>query len=231
MEAIILAGGRAERLGGAAGGLPKPLVEVAGRPLVAWQVAMLARAGVERVIVSCAKGDGASFEQALAGLGPEIAIAEEAERLGRGGGIRFAAESRQEAAPFYALNGDELLDLDFGAMLDRHRGTGAAAVVAVARPQSPFGVVDLADDDRVTGFSEAGAVPYWVSCGIYVLGDEAVERFPERGDHETTAFPELAAERRLYAFRYEGLWLTVNTPKELRRADEYVMAHREWLPA
>jgi NDP-sugar pyrophosphorylase family protein len=109
--------------------------------------------------------------------------------------------------------------------------TGAAAVVAVARPQSPFGVVDLDEHDRITGFSEAGAVPYWVSCGIYVLDDEAVELFPERGDHETTAFPELAAEGRLYAFRYEGVWLTVNTPKELRRADEYVTAHKEWLPA
>ena len=91
MEAIILAGGKAERLGDAAGGLPKPLVPVAGRPLAAWQLGLLGRAGVDRVIVSCNAGAGEEFAAALNGLGPEVAIAEEPERLGRGGGIRFAA--------------------------------------------------------------------------------------------------------------------------------------------
>ena len=37
-------------------------------------------------------------------------------------------------------------------------------------------------------------MPYWVNCGIYVLSQEAIDRFPERGDHESSTFPELAAE-------------------------------------
>jgi NDP-sugar pyrophosphorylase family protein len=57
-----------------------------------------------------------------------------------------------------------------------------------------------------------------------VLGSEALERLPERGDHERTTFPELAAEGKLLALRHEGLWLTVNTPKDLRRAEEEVAA-------
>ena len=228
MEAIILAGGKAERLGDAAGGLPKPLVPVAGRPLAAWQIGLLGRAGVERVILSCNAGAGEAFASALNGIGPELAIAEEPERLGRGGGIRFAAAERRENGDILALNGDELLDLDFAALLAQHRSSGAAATIAVAKPKSPFGVVEL-DGDRVGGFSEGGTIECWVSCGVYVLGEEALARFPERGDHETTAFPELADEGKLGAFRHEGLWLTVNTPKDLRRAEEYVSAHSEWL--
>lgn len=228
MEAIILAGGKAERLGDVAGGLPKPLVPVAGRPLAAWQIGLLGRAGVERVIVSCGAGAGELFAAALGGLGVEVAIAEEPERLGRGGGIRFAATERREGGDIIALNGDELVDIDFPRLLDTHRANGAAATITVAHPKSPFGVVEL-DDDRVTGFAEGGTIECWVSCGVYVLGEEALARFPERGDHETTAFPELAAEGKLGAFRHEGLWLTVNTPKDLRRAEEYVGAHPEWL--
>jgi NDP-sugar pyrophosphorylase family protein len=230
VEAIILAGGKAERLGDAAGGLPKPLVPVAGLPLAAWQVRLLARAGVGRVIVSCAAGTGAQLESALAGLGVELVIAEEPERLGRGGGIRHAARERRERGDFFALNGDELLDVDFAALLGRHRENGAAATITVAQPRSPFGVVKL-EDDRVTGFAEGGTIQCWVSCGVYVLGDEALARFPERGDHETTAFPQLAADGRLHAFRHLGLWLTVNTPKDLRRAEEYLSSHPEWLAA
>ena len=82
MEAILLAGGRAERLGEAAGGRPKALVEIAGRPLAAYQLAQLAAAGVTRVIVSCAAGQEEVFERELAGLGPR------GGRRGGAGGAR-----------------------------------------------------------------------------------------------------------------------------------------------
>jgi NDP-sugar pyrophosphorylase family protein len=229
VEAIILAGGKAERLGEAAEGRPKALVEVAGRPLAAYQLRLLARAGVERVIVSCAAGQETLFEEELGGVGPELVTAPEPEPLGRGGGLRFAAGSRREEGDVLALNGDELVDVDLRALLERHRQTGAAATIAVARPRSPFGVVELGEDDAVLGFTEGGLLPQWVSCGVYALGPEAVAALPEEGDHETTTFPELAARRRLRAFRHEGTWLTVNTPKELRLADEHLRAHPESL--
>ncbi len=225
----MLAGGKAERMGDATGGRPKSLVPVGSRPLLAWQVGRLRAAGVDRVIVSCAAGQEAEFETGLAGLGVEIVCAGEPERLGRGGAIRFAAASRLEQGDVLAMNGDELIDVDFSALLERHRATGAAATVTVAQPPSQFGQVDVTDDDLVTGFHEIGRVPYWVNCGVYALSEEALARFPERGDHETTIFPELAAESSLRAFRHQGLWLTVNTAKELRRADEHVAAHPEWL--
>lgn len=229
MEAIILAGGKAERLGDAAEGRPKALVPVGGMPLVGYQVGRLAAAGVDRVIVSCAAGQGALFVRELKGFGAEIVAAEEPERLGRGGAIRFAALKRRETGPVLALNGDELLDVDFAALRARHEGSGGAATITVARPPSPFGLVDLGEDDAVTGFREAGRVPYWVNAGVYVFGEEALERLPERGDHETTTFPKLVEEGKLHAFRHDGLWLTVNTPKDLRRAEEQIAADPQWL--
>ena len=191
VEAIILAGGKAERLGDAAAGRPKALVDIAGRPLAAYQVEQLAAAGVDRVIVSCSAGQEDVFEAALGGIGPEIVAVGEPEPLGRGGGIRFAAASRRETGDVFALNGDELV--------------------------------------VVTGFREAPQLEgHWVSCGIYVLGEEALARFPERGDHETTTFPALAGEGRLRAHRHEGLWLTVNTAKDLRLAEEHLAANPGW---
>jgi NDP-sugar pyrophosphorylase family protein len=229
MEAIVLAGGKAERLGDAAAGLPKSLVPVGGRPLLAWQIGRLARAGVGRVIVSCFGGEEERFVAGLGHVGVELVCAGEPERLGRGGGIRFAAGFREESGDVLAMNGDELVDVDFAVLFERHRSTGAAATVTVAQPPSQFGQVDLTDDDVVTGFHEVSRVPYWVNCGIYALSEAAIARFPEKGDHESTAFPELASEGKLRAYRHTGVWLTVNTPKELRRADEYVAEHPEWL--
>src|SRR5438093_2716088 len=108
MEALLLAGGQATRLGDAARGHPKALVPIAGHPLAEYQVAQLVRAGVERVIVSCAAGQAALFEAKLSGLGAEIVAVAEPEPLGRGGGIRCAAEQREESGPLSAVNGDAL---------------------------------------------------------------------------------------------------------------------------
>jgi NDP-sugar pyrophosphorylase family protein len=227
VEALILAGGKAERLGDAAQGRPKPLVPVAGRPLVAYQVSRLADAGVSRIVIACSAGCESQFERELAGLGPEIVAVGEPEPLGRGGGLRFAASHRQERGPVFALNGDELLGVDLSDLLICHRARGAAATIVVSQVHSPFGVVDVDDSDTVTGFREAPLLPEWVSSGVYVLDDECVDRLPERGDHEDTTFPELAARGRLAAYRNTSFWLTVNTPKQLREAEAFVRAHPE----
>jgi NDP-sugar pyrophosphorylase family protein len=230
MEALLLAGGKAERMGEAAQGLPKPLVPVGGFPLAEYTVGRLVAAGVTRVIVACRAGQEDVFVNALAGLGAEIEPVGEQEPLGRGGGLRLAASARKESGAVLALNGDELLDVDFGVLLDEHDRSGAAATIVVSQVRSPFGVVAIDDDGVVSGFREAPLLPDWVNSGVYVLGDEALERLPERGDHEQTTFPELAAEGKLRGHRHSGVWLTVNTPKDLRRAEEFMAAHPDWKP-
>jgi NDP-sugar pyrophosphorylase family protein len=230
VEAILLAGGQATRLGDAARGQPKALVPIAGHPLAEYQVSQLVRAGVERVIVSCAAGQAGLFEAKLSGLGAEIVAVAEPEPLGRGGGLRFAAQQREKPGPLFAFNGDELHDVDLPSLLGAHEARGGAATIVVAPLKSQFGVVELGDGDRVSGFREAPRLPHWVNAGVYVLDDEAVERLPERGDHEQSTFPQLAAEGKLFAFRHEGVWITVNTPKDLQRAEEHYAAHPELRP-
>lgn len=230
MEAIVLAGGKAERLGEAAQGKPKPLVPVGGRPLLAYTVERLKAAGVDRLLVACAAGKGADFERDLAGLGVEIVAVEEPEPLGRGGGIRFAAAQRSSTGTILAMNGDELLDVDIDALLSAHDGSGASATITVFPLVSPFGVVELEEEGFVTGFTEdAPRLPHWVNVGLYALEEDALARFPERGDHERTTFPALAAERKLFAYRHEGTWLTVNTPKQLRAAEAFIGANPGWV--
>jgi NDP-sugar pyrophosphorylase family protein len=230
LEALILAGGKAERLGDAAEGRPKPLVLVDRRPLAAYQVAQLADAGVTRIILACARGAEGLFETELGGIGPEIVAVGEPEPLGRGGGLRLAASHRQETGPVYALNGDELLGVDLRDLMERHKQRRPAATLVVSQVRSPFGVVDVREDDAIAGFLEAPVLQEWVNSGVYVLDDECIARLPERGDHELSTFPELATEGKLVAYRNTGFWLTVNTPKQLREATDFMAAHPELAP-
>jgi NDP-sugar pyrophosphorylase family protein len=185
---------------------------------------------VTRVIVACRAGDEDAFLSALSGLGAEIEAVGEAEPLGRGGGLRLAATRRQEEGPVLALNGDELLDVDFRALVAEHEASGAAGTIVVAQVRSPFGVVEVWDDGTISGFREAPLLEHWVNSGVYVLSEDALTLLPEKGDHEQSTFPQLARELRLRAHRHTGVWLTVNTPKDLRRAAEFMEAHPDWRP-
>src|SRR6185437_2811933 len=96
-----------------------------------------------------------AFVNALGGLGAEVQPVGEPEPLGRGGGLRLAASHRAESGLVLALNGDELLDVDFRALVGEHERSGAAATIVCAQVRSPFGVVELEQDGRVSGFREA----------------------------------------------------------------------------
>ncbi len=231
MEAILLAGGKAERLGDAARGLPKALVRIGDRPLASYQIELLATGGVGRVLVSCAAGQGELFA-------PSSRWARSRDRHGRGAG---AARSRRrpslrsitpagEGPTVWRSTGTSCSTSTFPRSCSGTRRPARPRPMTVSPLRSAFGVVEV-DDDVVIGFREAPRLPYWVNCGLYVLGEEALERLPERGDHERTTFPELAAERRLRAYFHEGIWLTVNTPKELRQAEEFLNANPEWRPS
>jgi NDP-sugar pyrophosphorylase family protein len=192
-------------------------------------VSQLQAVGVGRVFVSCAAGQEDVFQAELSGIGPEIVTIGEPEPLGRGGGLRLAVQARRESGPLYVLNGDELIDVDLTALLASHRDHAAAATIVVAPLPTAFGIVDIADDDRVNGFQDSPELPFWAHAGVNVFDDEALARLPEKGDHERTTLPELAAEGKLYAYRHAGLWLTVNTPKDLRLAEEHLRANPDWL--
>ena len=119
MEALLLAGGKAERLGEAAQGLPKPLVPVAGFPLAEYTVGRLVDAGVTRIIVACRAGQEEAFVDALAGFGAEITPVGESEPRGRGGGLRLAGSQRREDGTVVALNGDECSTATFSLFITK----------------------------------------------------------------------------------------------------------------
>ena len=71
--------------------------------------------------------------------------------------------------------------------------------------RSPYGIVDVRDDGRIESFREKPELPYWINAGIYVLSREFFALLPDNGDHETTTFPQLAAEGKLFGFKSQRL--------------------------
>ncbi len=218
MQAIILAGGRGERLRPYTEDRPKPMVEVLGVPILAYQLHWLQGQGVTGVVMACGYRHEVIRDYFGSGekWGMRIDYAVEHEPLGRGGAIRQAF-GRLEGSPEFALatNGDVITNMRLAPVLTQHNESGALATVVLTPYVSTYGLVEVNAEDRVIAFHEKPTLPYWINAGIYVLSREVIPLFPETGDHETTAFPHLAEQRRLGAYKSRAYWRSVDTVKDL----------------
>jgi NDP-sugar pyrophosphorylase family protein len=149
-------------------------------------------------------------------LGLRISHAVEHAPLGRGGALRGAlAEVPAQEDVVIATNGDIITNISLAPMLKAHRGSGALATVMLQPLVSPYGIVEVDEEDHVTHFREKPELPYWINAGVYAVSPAIRELLPERGDHETTTFPQLAREGRLGAYRAQGYWRGVDTIKDV----------------
>ena len=89
----------------------------------------------------------------------------------------------------------------------------------LTRLHSPYGIVQVDRGGHILAFREKPRLPHWINAGIYALSPQFFARLPDRGDHETTTFPELAAEGELFGYRSDAFWRTVDTMKDLSEAE------------
>ncbi len=135
MKALVLAAGRGERIRPLTDTVPKPMLEVGGRPLIRYVLSMLKRGGIAQAVINVHHLAG-RIQNGLkegAQLGMELVYSPEPVLLGTGGALN-ALEDYFGGEPFVVANSDGILDLDLQAMLEFHRAHGAAATLALCRP-------------------------------------------------------------------------------------------------
>lgn len=222
MYALIIAGGEGERLRPHTHDKPKNMVPVLGKPIVDWQLEWLHEGGVTDVILLCRyKAEVMQKYLGHKAKGMHISYSIEEEPLGRGGALKLGfpliPEGEQEIV---ACNSDILTKQHLADILAYHREKSAAATVMLSPLKSPYGVVDVDEAGRIGSFREKPELPFWINAGIYVLSREFFSLLPDKGDHETTTFPQLASEGRLFGFKSREYWRPVDSIKDLSEAEK-----------
>lgn len=224
-SAIILAGGKGERLRPYTNDRPKPMVEVNGKPILAYQLEQLKKAGVKLVVFACSYQREALQKHVDSGskYGIKALFSVEETPLGRGGGIKKAMkELPADWQETVVLNGDNLWKLDLAGMMRKHQEKGAIATIAVVPLRSPYGVVEFNEQDEILGFKEKPLLPHWINPGIYIFSKEIEPLLPDEGDHEIETFPKLP-QKRFIVFKSTDYWRGVDTVKDLTEAEKEVM--------
>lgn len=219
-HAVIMAGGKGVRLRPITENLPKPMIPVAGRPILERLVLHLVGCGITRIHLSVNYlaeiivnhfGDGSRY-------GCEISYLHETEELGTGGALSLLPEI--PADPIVVLNGDLVTQLDFASMVAFHRNSGSAATIGY-RPyahQVPFGCLDL-QGDQVLGIQEKPVFERCVNAGVYVLSPKALELVPRRFFPITDLFQMLLDQgERVGSYEITTDWTDVGQHSELSKA-------------
>lgn len=223
--AIILAGGKGERLRPYTNDRPKPMVEVGGKPILYYQLTQLKRAGIKEVIFACSYFHQALQKHVDSGkkYGVTALFSVEETPLGRGGGIKKAMKMLpKDWQDVVVLNGDNLWKLDLGGMMEKHQARKAIATIAVVPLRSPYGVVEFNERDEILGFQEKPLLPHWINPGIYIFSKEIEALLPDEGDHEIETFPKLPSAR-FIVFKSTDYWRGVDTVKDLTEAEKEVV--------
>ena len=211
MKVLMLVGGFGTRLLPLTETVPKPLVPLAGRPIIDY---LLDVAPPDAEVVFTLSYSGEEIRSYLESRddSDRFIFVDEEKPLGTGGAIKNCSEHLDEE--FMVFNGDIISDLDARAMIDFHHRSGGIGTIALREVEDPsrFGVVDM-DGDRITSFIEKPPDPptNLINAGMYVLRPEILDMIPDgKVSIEREVFPK-AIEKGLFGFLFDGLWTDVGT--------------------
>jgi MurNAc alpha-1-phosphate uridylyltransferase len=226
-RAMILAAGLGLRMHPLTATVPKPLIELAGKPLIAYALDRLKAAGVERIVVNVHHLPEQIERWAQAQDAPQIVISDERERLlDTGGGIAHALPLLGNE-PFVVLNSDSVWIEGAKPALDRMRQAWRGAqmdalllVSSTARAVGYGGPGDfhLDPEGRLTRRAPNQVAPF-VFAGCYLAAPRLFAAAPEGPFSMNLLWDRALAAGRLYGIRHDGLWLHVGTPEAIAPAE------------
>ena len=229
-----MAGGRGTRLRPFTANFPKPLMPIGDIPILEILLRQLRRHGVAEVTVMAGHlayliegyfGDGAS-------LGLTISYVRESEPLGTAGPLRQLRGRFTE--DLFVMNGDLLTDLDFTALMARHREAAGVATIGVYRQneQLELGVLNVDESGNVTGYDEKPTLHLTVSMGAYAMSHQVFERIPTgHYDMPQLIVDLLNARQRVIAHHHDGLWFDIGRVADYERANDlFIQSPASFLP-
>ena len=225
MQAIILCGGIATRLGEIVKTLPKILLKIAGKTVLAWQIQLLKEVGVTEVVLASGHLHDVLYErvgETYAGM--RIRYAKEEKRLGTGGAVQNAMK-QVNTSPFFVLNGDILLaNFSLQQMLAQFREGMTGVLLSVHVPDiRPYGEIVADSNGKITAFREKQPTYHagYVNGAIYLFNQSIADAFPREQEVfslERDVFPSVS---NLYALQTDADWVDIGVPERLAYAREH----------
>lgn len=225
MQAIVLAGGKGQRLWPLTESTPKAMALVAGNPILYYHLQWLKKEGVTDIVLAAGYLGEMIHEYLLACaiIGLHIIFLREDHPLGRGGATRNAVNSLPYPdEPCIISQADTISDMPLKVAYQHHTNATIKSNILLTLLLVPYrsrhAVVEIEHTGIVARFREKPRLPYWTNTGIFVASPKFFEYLPEEGD-EDVAIEQLVAERRVTSFCTNSYYRTLDTLKDIKEVE------------
>ncbi len=208
---VILCGGKGTRV---AQELPKPLLEIGGKPILWHVMKIYAQQGYKRFILCLGykgnqirryfkKHNRDDWQVTCVNTGLAALKSQRIKKI----------KSLIKEENFFLAYGDDIADIDLKRLFAFHLKTGATATITTVKMFSIFGVVEIGKNGMVAGFKEKPYLNKWMNGGFMAM-NRKVFNYLNAGELETGVFKKLVAANGLAAYKHSGQWKTMNTLKD-----------------
>jgi len=221
MKAVILAGGKGRRLKPYTLTIPKPLVPVGDYSILEIVIRRLKKFGFRNIVLAVNHMNELieSYFKDGRRFGVKIEYSIEKKALGTAGPLSLIDKISDE---FLVMNGDILTDLNFAELVAYHKKSGQAATVVSAKKNVPIdlGVLEVADDSKIRGYTEKPTLSYDVSTGIYIFNRKVTSYVKKNRHFDLPDLIRLLIKKgedvKVYPFK--GRWFDIGTPSDYQEA-------------
>ena len=222
MKAIILAGGRGERLRPITDKIPKPLIPINNKPLIERTIKYLKKHGITEIIISSGYKSNLieKFLKKKKNFGCNIIFSIEKTPLGTGGAIKKALRFVDEES-FVVLNGDIITNIDLKKILKKPN------TIAANELKTKFGTMDIRNN-KILKFNEKKDVSnVWMNPGIYHLSKNIEKIIPRKGSLEGIVFPKMAKNKTLETIKFKNaLWFSIDSHKDIEECSKEIKSKK-----
>ena len=240
MKAVILAGGLGTRLSEATNLIPKPMVEIGGKPILWHIMKTYSHYGINEFIICCGyKGyvikeyfanyfrhnsdltinlENNSIEVLDCHAEPwKVTLIDTGLNTMTGGRVK-RIQKYVGNEPFLLTYGDGVADLNIQETIDLHKASGKLLSVTAYKPSGKFGALDINHDGKVNSFMEKPAGDgNWINAGYFVCQPEVFDYIPEDDDSaifERLPLENIAKKGEMNAFKHSGFWKPMDTMRD-----------------
>lgn len=238
MKAVIMAGGRGTRIASLHSEIPKPMIEICGKPVLQHEIECLRKHDCTEIVLVVGYlgyviedffGDGSQY-------GVNISYIKEEKPLGTAGALYYLKDDMAE--DFLLINGDIIFDVDIARFYRVHAGSRALATILTHPNNHPYdsGIVITSDNGMVSRWLAKEDERVWyrnrVNAGLHMISPELLERFecPEKKDLDRDVLKPLIAEKKLYAYDSSEYIKDIGTPERyfeaVRDVEEGLVAQK-----
>lgn len=213
-QALILCGGKGERLKPITNSIPKPLVKINGKPLLGYQINYLVKRGINKFVIAT------GFKSKLiidyinhnySHLEIDIVDSGDVDIMKRIYDCMMYLDEE-----FLLCYGDTLADIDIQNIYNFHKNHNGKVTVSTYQLTSQFGIIKTDENDLVVEFLEKPKLDAWINIGYFIFDKSIITN---SSNNFANFISKLALSRYLFSYKHNGFHLTVNTINELKDAE------------